>query len=171
MNFRPLSALAIAAAAAALSVLSPAAMARSGDVNGAAALNAGPAAFTGALKLQKTYFETATASGAALAAGFNPYGSTQTVNCANTAGCFIIVNANAQVAGVASVNPSAIVIKVDGAAINAPFNTPVSTTSFTVMHYQTGIAVPLGSHTVTTEVYVSSPTTLHRYNTEIKLYK
>ncbi|MBQ0929480.1 hypothetical protein [Ideonella alba] len=140
------------------------------DVSSAKA-NVQPQAFTAGLKLLKTYFETNNANGTALVSGFNPYGSTQTVNCTATAGCFIMVNANAQVAGVATVNPSAIVIKVDGATINAPFNTPVSTTSFTVMTYQTGIAVTTGTHTVTMEAYVSNPTTLHRYNTEVKLYK
>ena len=171
MNFRPLTALALAAAAASLSFVSPAAMARAADVSGGAALNAGPAGFSGALKLLKTYFETNTANGAALVAGFNPYGSTQTVNCTNTAGCFLIVNTNAQVAAAGSVNPTALTVRVDGTAINAPYNTPVSTTSFTVVSYQTGIAVPMGSHTVSTDVYVTSPTQLHRYNTEIKLYK
>ena len=131
----------------------------------------GTAAFSGGLKLQKTWFETASASGAALASGFNPYGSTLTVSCTNAAGCYIIVNANAQVGGVATVNPSAISIKVDGIAINAPFNTPVATTSFTVMNYQTGIFVATGNHVVTTEVYVTSATALYRYNTEVKLYK
>lgn len=140
------------------------------DVSSAKA-NVQPQAFTAGLKLLKTYFETNNANGAALVSGFNPYGSSQTVTCGATTGCFIMVNANAQVAGVATVNPSAIVIKVDGVTINSPFNTPVSTTSFTVMTYQTGIAVATGSHTVTTEVYVSNATTLHRYNTEVKLYK
>jgi hypothetical protein len=140
------------------------------DVSGARK-GAQPEAFSAALKLQKTYFETNNANGAALVSGFNAYGSTQTVNCTVSAGCFIMVNANVQVAGIATVNPSAVVIKVDGVTINSPFNTPVSTTSFTVMTYQTGIAVPLGTHTVSTEVYVSNATTLHRYNTEIKLYR
>jgi hypothetical protein len=157
----------IAASASALLCLSAMAGA---DVAGTRK-GAQPEAFSAALKLQKTYFETGTANGAALAAGFNPYGSTQTVNCTVTAGCTILVNANVQVGAAATINPSAIVIKVDGATINAPFNTPVSTSSFTVMTYQTGIPVPTGTHTVSTEVYVSSATTLHRYNTEIKLYK
>ncbi|MBN8486675.1 MAG: hypothetical protein J0M20_02930 [Burkholderiales bacterium] len=162
------STLSLIVAAAAV-LLSQSALAGA-DVSGARK-GAQPEAFSAGLKLLKTYFETGNGNGAALAAGFNPYGSTQTVNCTNTAGCYIIVNANVQVAAAASVNPSAIVIKVDGAAINSPFNTPVSTTSFTVMNYQTGIAVTTGNHTVTTEAYVSTPTTLHRYNTEIKLYK
>lgn len=130
-----------------------------------------PEAFTAGLKLLKTYFETNNANGSALASGFNPYGSSQTVSCGVSAGCFVMVNANVQVAGVANVNPSAIVIKVDGVTVNSPFNNPVATTSFTVMTYQTGVAVTAGNHTVTTEVYVTNATTLHRYNTEVKLYK
>ena len=131
----------------------------------------GTAAFSGGLKLQKTWFETANASGAALASGFNSYGSTLNVSCTNAAGCYIIVNANAQVGAISTVNPSAISIKVNGASINAPFNTPVSTSSFTVMSYQTGIFVNTGNHVVTTDVYVTTATTLYRYNTEVKLYK
>lgn len=148
-----------------------AAHAAGADAGGHGASPAQMLAMTGPLKLQKTYFENANANGAALASGFNSYGSSQTVNCGVTAGCFIIVNANVQVAGTANVNPSAISIKVDGTSINAPFNTPVSTTSFTVMSYQTGIAVAFGNHTVSTDVYVTSATTMYRYNTEIKLYK
>lgn len=163
---KPTLSLIVAAAAA---LLSQSALAGA-DVSGAKNL-VQPQAFTAGLKLLKTYFETNNANGAALASGFNPYGSTQSVNCTVTAGCFIMVNANVQVAGVATVNPSAITIKVNGVTINSPFNTPVSTTSFTVMTYQTGVAVPLGTHTVSTEVYVSTATSLHRYNTEVKLYK
>ena len=131
----------------------------------------GAQTFTGALELQKTYFETNSAGGAALVAGPNAYGSVLNINCSNAAGCYVIINANAQVQGIATVNPSAITIKVDSAAINSPFNTPVSTSSFTVMNYMTGISVPLGNHTVSTEVYVSSPTNLYRYNTQVKVDK
>jgi hypothetical protein len=162
------STLSLIVAAAAV-LMSQTALAGS-DVSGAKK-GAQPEAFSAGLKLLKTYFETNNANGTALASGFNVYGSAQTVNCTVSAGCYILVNANAQVAAAAAINPSAIVIKVDGTTINAPFNTPVSTSSFTVMTYQTGIAVPVGNHTVTTEVYVTSATTLHRYNTEVKLYK
>ena len=131
----------------------------------------GTAAFSGGLKLQKTWFETANASGAALVAGANPYGSSLNVSCTNTAGCYIIVNANAQIGAIATVNPAAMTIKVNGVAINSPYNTPIGTTSFTVMSYQTGISVPVGNHVVTTEVFVNNAATLYRYNTEVKLYK
>ena len=163
---RPLISVLALATAALFAVTAHAAADTSGKTD-----KVGVQAFTGALKLQKTYFETATASGAALASGSNPYGSALAISCTNTAGCFVIVNANAQVQGIATVNPSAITIKVNGVSINSPFNTPVSTSSFTVMNYQTGISVPLGNHTITTEVFVSSATSLYRYNTEVKLYK
>ena len=159
----PLMALATSALLAAGAQAASDTSGRKGDV--------GVAAFSPQLKLQKTWFETANGSGAALVAGPNAYGSTQTVSCTNTAGCYIIVNANAQVAGIATVNPSALTIKVNGSAINSPYNTPIPTTSFTVMNYQTGISVPTGNHTVSTEVFVTTATGLYRYNTEIKLYK
>ncbi|MBQ0957784.1 hypothetical protein KAK06_02330 [Ideonella sp. 4Y11] len=130
-----------------------------------------PQAFSAALKLQKTYFEAGNGFGSALPAGSSPYGSTHTINCTVTAGCFVIVHTNVQVAGGASVNPSAIQVLVDGVVFDGPYNTPVSTTSYTVMNYQTGFPLTTGTHTVSVAVYASRATTLHRYNTEIKLYR
>ena len=163
---RPLISAVACAAAAMFAVVAHAgsdAASKQGDV--------GTAAFSGALKLQKTYNEVGQGSGQALVAGFNPYGSTLTVSCTNSAGCFLIVNANAQVRGVATANPTAIGIKVDGGYINAPFANVVSTTSFTVVSYQTGVAIPLGNHTVSTDFYTTQATNLYQYNTEVKLYK
>lgn len=165
MSITKFSLIALAAATLSLSAMA------GPDAAGIKGNKAQPEAFSAGLKLLKTYFETGNGNGAALASGFNPYGSTQTVNCTVTAGCYLIVNVNAQVAGIATVNPSAMTVKVDGAYVSAPFNTPVATTSFTVMNYQTGIPVAMGTHTVSAEVYVTTATALHRYNTEIKLYK
>lgn len=137
----------------------------------AASSQVGTQAFTNGLKLLKTSFESQSANGAALVPGFNAYGSTLNLSCNNAAGCFVIVNANVQLGSGAVSNPAAISIKLNGTSISAPYNTVVPTTSFTVMTYQTGIAIPLGNHTISTEVYSTVATALYRYNTEVKLYR
>lgn len=153
-----------------LALLPLAALAAS-DTSGASG-SVGTQSFSGPLKLQKTFFETQNASGAALNPGSNDYGSVLRFKCANTAGCFVIVHANAQViGGVSETNPSAIGIKLNGNPINSPYNTVVPVGSFTVMNYQTGASIPYGDHSISTSVYVTNSASLYRYNTEVKLYK
>ena len=164
--FRPLI------SALSLALVSSAVFAAGADPAAAANSRTGTLAFTGGLKLQKLYHDVGSAGGAAIpAATITPYGSTLNISCTNAAGCYIIVNANVQIGAISTVNPAAMTIKVNGLAINSPYNTPIGTTSFTVMSYQTGISVPVGNHVVTTEVFVNNAATLYRYNTEVKLYK
>ncbi len=133
---------------------------------------AGTQAFTGPLKLQRTYFESGTAGGAVMNPGSNTYGNVLPVKCLNTSGCYVIVNANAQLGGgVSETNPSAIAIQINGAPINSPYNTIVPIGGFTVMNYQTGASIPYGDHTLSTSVYVTNSANLYRYNTEVKLYR
>jgi hypothetical protein len=122
-------------------------------------------------KLYKSYFDT-DASGASLAAGFNTIGTTLTLNCPNSAGCTIAVNANTQLAAAASDNLAAICILIDGSYLNCPFNKMFkSTDSYGIMNYQTFGAVALGNHTVDVQVYSSVATSLARWNKEVKIYK
>jgi hypothetical protein len=129
-------------------------------------------AISTAHKLLKTYLETGNA-GSGIVAGFNPYGSVASVTCTNTAGCTIAVSANAQLGMVAAANAAAVCVKIDGAYVNCPYNHTVPAgSSFEVLSYQTfQEALALGTHTVSVEVFSSQPTTLYRFNTEIKLYK
>ena len=122
-------------------------------------------------KLQKTYFDT-DAPGSALAAGFNVVGTTLTLNCANTAGCTVAGNFNAQIAAIGSENAVAICLMVDGGYVNCPYNAIIrGGGGYQVANYQTFTSVALGNHTVEMHVYVNSATTLYRWNKEIKLYK
>ena len=111
-------------------------------------------------KLQKTYFDT------------DANGTTLTVNCANTAGCTIAADMNAQLGAVATENAAAICMMVDGGYINCPFNGIIRAGGgYQVMNYQTFTNVALGSHTVEMHVYSTQATNLYRWNKEIKLYK
>ena len=160
--------LSIAAAAAA--VLSFSAHAGS-DAAGEKAGKISGEAISTSHKLQKTYFDT-DAPGSALAAGFNVVGTTLTRNCANTAGCTVAGNFNAQIAAIGSENAVAICLMVDGGYINCPYNGIIRAGGgYQVVNYQTFTSVALGNHTVEMHVYVNSATTLYRWNKEIKLYK
>ncbi|MEK8032262.1 hypothetical protein AACH06_15645 [Ideonella sp. DXS29W] len=128
-------------------------------------------AITTAHKLQKTYFDTDSTS-VAINAGFNVVGTALTVNCANTAGCTIAADMNAQLAAAATENAAAICLMIDAVYVNCPFNGIVRAGSgFQVMNYQTFAGVTAGNHTVEMHVYSTQATTLHRWNKEIKLYK
>jgi hypothetical protein len=122
-------------------------------------------------KLQKTYFDT-DSTATALAPGFNAVGTTLTLNCANTAGCTVAGNFNAQIAAIGSENAAAICLMVDGGYVNCPFNAIIRAGGgYQIANYQTFTSVALGNHTVEMHVYVNSATTLHRWNKEIKLYR
>jgi hypothetical protein len=122
-------------------------------------------------KLQKTFFDT-DASSKALVSGFNVVGTTLTVNCANTAGCTVAGNFNAQLAAIGSENAAAICLMIDGGYVNCPYNAIIRPGSgFQIMNYQTFAGVAYGNHTVEMHVYVNSATTLYRWNKEIKLYR
>jgi hypothetical protein len=138
------------------------------DAAGSKAKKWAPEAISTSHKLQKTYFDTSTP----LAVGMNDVGTLLTVNCANTAGCTIAGNMNAQLAAAASENAAAICLVVDGTSVNCPFNAIIRAGSgFQVMNYQTFTSVPLGNHTVQMRVYTSVATNLIRWNKEFKLYK
>jgi hypothetical protein len=122
-------------------------------------------------KLQKTYFDT-DATGTALAAGFNAVGTTLTLNCANTAGCTVAGNFNVQLAAIGSENAAAICLMVDGGYVNCPYNAIIRAGSgYQIANYQTFTSVALGNHTVEMHVFLNSPTTMYRWNKEIKLYR
>lgn len=130
-----------------------------------------PEAINTAHKLTKTYFDTDSAA-VTINAGFNVVGTTLTLNCANTAGCTIAADMNAQLAAAATENAAAICMMVDGGYINCPFNGIIRAGSgYQIMNYQTFTTVALGNHTVEMHVYSTQPTTLYRWNKEIKLYK
>ncbi|MBQ0929482.1 hypothetical protein KAK07_14695 [Ideonella sp. 4Y16] len=156
-------------AATALLTLSSLAMAGSG----ADKAKAQPEAFSTPLKLLKVYHEVGNAGGTAIpAATITQYGSTQTVNCTATAGCYVMVVAEAQVAPTASEASSAICLRVDGVSTdNCPFLTRVPTTGFTSFSHRGGVSVTTGTHTVTTHVYTSVASALHNFNTEVRLLK
>lgn len=158
-------------AAASALVLSFSAHAGGADAAGVKSKKVSPEAIGTAHKLQKTYFDTDSAS-TPLAVGMNDVGTLLTVNCANTAGCTIAGNMNAQLAAAASENAAAICFVVDGASVSCPFNGIIRAGSgFQVMNYQTFTSVPLGNHTVQMRVYTSVATNLLRWNKEFKLYK
>ena len=160
--------LSIAAAAAA--VLSFSAHAGS-DAAGVKGGKVSGEAISTSHKLQKTYFDT-DAPGSALVAGFNKVGTTLTLNCANTAGCTVAGNFNAQLAAIGSENAAAICLMVDGGYVNCPYNAIIRAGGgYQILNYQTFTGVALGNHTVDMYVYVNSGTTLHRWNKEIKQYK
>jgi hypothetical protein len=141
------------------------------DAAGSKAKKWAPEAISTSHKLQKTYFDTDSTS-TPLAVGMNDVGTLLTVNCANTAGCTIAGNMNAQLAAAASENAAAICLVVDGTSVNCPFNAIIRAGSgFQVMNYQTFTSVPLGNHTVQMRVYTSVATNLIRWNKEFKLYK
>lgn len=122
-------------------------------------------------KLQKTYFDTGNTT-TALAVGLNPVGTTLTLNCANTAGCTVAANMNAQLAAAGSENAAAICLVIDGSSVNCPFNGIIRAGSgFQVMNYETFASVALGNHTVQMNVFTSVATNIIRWNKEIKLYK
>lgn len=163
----------LTALATAVVLFSGLAQARDGNVPGttAQAQQGVQGLAPGPFKLKSTYMETGN-SGAALVAGFNPYGSSTTVNCTVSSGCMIEVDANVQLSQTSSANAAAVCIKIDGAYLSCPFNHIYGVGSgFEVMSYQTSQAVAQGTHVVQTEVYSSQATSLYRFNTEVQLYK
>lgn len=159
----------IALAAVAVLCLSTAHASRSGAENAAPQ----PQAFTGVLKLQKTYHEVGSANGQAIApAVFTAYGTPLVVNCAVAAGCYILVASEAQVGSAASEGSVALCLRVDGSAPDGcPYVGRTPSAGFISFSHRTGIAVPVGNHTVTTAVYSAVATTLHNFNTEVRLLK
>lgn len=160
--------LTLAAAAAAIAFAAHA----TGEPPGIKArANVSPQAISTSHKLQKTFFDT-DSSAMSLVSGMNTVGTQLTVNCANTAGCTIAGNLNAQLAATATENSAAICLVVDGSSVSCPFNAIIrGGGGFQLMNYQTFTNVALGNHTVDMWVYTSQATTLYRWNKEIKLYK
>ena len=130
-------------------------------------------AFTSALKPLKVYHEVGNATGTAIPAGtITAYGSSQTVNCTATSGCYVMVSAEAQVAPTATESSTALCLKVDGQSTDScPFLTRSSTSNYTSFSHRGGVSVGMGTHTVTTHVYVGVAATLFNYNTEVTLFK
>lgn len=166
-----LARLSLAAGAALAAVASLGVQAGGSDPSGAAG-RVSTAVLSTPHKLLKSYFETDAPGSAVAAATFVPVGSVLSFNCANTAGCTVAGNMNAQFAAVASDNNVAICLQVDGGFVNCPFNALIRPGSgFQVANYQTFTSVALGNHTMQMFVYANVATTLHRYNKEFKLYK
>jgi hypothetical protein len=106
-------------------------------------------------------------SGAALVAGFNNVDTPQTWNCKYSAGCTITVSAMIQLQ---NGGDWAICAVVDGNYINPPCpyqgNLPdPGTNGFVTGNSQQNWLVSQGSHTVQTQIYVSSATTLGNWET------
>lgn len=161
----------ILAFAAATATLALGAQAAGEPLGVKSAARMAPEAINTSHKLQKTYFDTDNTS-SALNAGFNNVGTALTLSCTNTAGCTVAGDFNAQIGAIATENTAAICLVVDGSSVNCPFNAIVRPGGgFQVMNYQTFTSVAYGSHTVQMQVYVTQPTTLYRWNKEIKLYK
>jgi hypothetical protein len=136
-------------------------------------VKAQPEAFTTPMKLLKVNHEVGSGSGSAIpAASITQYGSTLTVNCTATGGCYVLVDAEAQIAPTASEASTALCVRVDGVSTDGcPFLTRSSTTGFTSFNHRGGVSVATGTHTVTTHVYVGVAGALWNYNTEVKLLK
>lgn len=134
---------------------------------------AAPEAYSGGMKLLKTYYEQSTANGMALpAATFTTYGSTLTVPCPSATGCFILVESRAQVAGQAASGNVALCLDVDALTWdNCPFVERLPTTGFTMTSHQSGAEVTEGSHVIGTRIYTTVTTQLHHYRTEVKVFK
>lgn len=163
--------LKLSLAAAAVMTMSVGAQAGSEPPGSKSVSKVSPMAIGTAHKLLKTYFDT-DSTATPLAVGNNDIGTVLTVNCANTAGCTIAGNMNAQLAAAASENAAAICLIVDGSSVSCPFNGIIRAGSgFQVMNYQTFTSVALGNHTVQMRVYTSVATNLHRWTKEFKLYK
>ncbi|MFO1338719.1 MAG: hypothetical protein U1F53_10885 [Burkholderiaceae bacterium] len=130
-------------------------------------------AFSSQLKLQKTYHEVGSAGGLAIPAStITDYGSTQAVSCTSSTGCYVLVEAEAQIAPTASESSTAICVRVNGVSTDGcPFLTRSSTTGFTSFNHRGGVSVPLGNHTVSTAIYVGVAASLYNYNTTVQLYK
>jgi hypothetical protein len=159
----------IALAATALLSLSSLAMAGAN----ADKVKAQPEAFTTPLKLLKVNHEVGSAGGAAIpAATITPYGSTLSVNCTSSGGCYVLATAEAQIASTATEASTALCIRVDGVSTDGcPFLTRTSTTGFTSFSHSGGVSVAPGVHTVTTHIYTGVASALYNYNTEVKLLK
>ncbi|MBN8486673.1 MAG: hypothetical protein J0M20_02920 [Burkholderiales bacterium] len=159
----------IALAATALLSLSSLAMAGAGVEKA----KAQPEAYSTGMKLQKLYHEVGSAGGAAIpAATITQYGSTLTVNCTSSAGCYVLVDAEAQISSTATEASTALCIRIDGVSTDGcPFLTRTSTTGFTSFNHRGGVSVTTGTHTVTTHVYTGVASALYNFNTEVKLLK
>lgn len=156
-----------------LALASSAVFAAGADPAAAANSRTGTLAFTGGLKLQKLYHDVGSAGGAAIpAATITPYGSTLNISCTNTAGCYVVVEAEAQIAATATEASTALCVRVNGVSTDGcPFLTRTSTTGFTSFNHRGGVSVPTGNHVITTHIYTGVASTLYNYNTEVKLLK
>ena len=169
MTVRHLLAIALAASAA-ITSLAHAAAAGADDTVPPARLQ--PQAFSGPLKVLKTYHEVGSATMAIPASTITAYGSSQTVNCTASGGCYVMIDAEAQIAPTASVASTAMCLRVDGVSTDVcPFLTLSATGNYTSFSHRGGVAVALGTHTVTTHVYVGTAATLYNFNTKVQLLK
>jgi hypothetical protein len=130
-------------------------------------------AFTGPLKLQKTYNEGANGNGVAIPEDtITPYGSSQTLSCGASEGCYVVVEAEAQIGNTASEALVFLCLSLNGTYPDGcPFLKRSSTVDFTTASHRMGLAIPQGDHVVTTNIFVTVPARLYNYNSDIKLYK
>lgn len=170
MSRHVISALALALASSAAFAAGPQAGA---DSSAASKDRIGATAFTGGLKVQKTYHEVGSAAGAAIpAATITPYGSALNVSCTSASGCYIIAEAEAQIASTATESSTALCLRVNGVSTDGcPFLTRTSTTGFTSFNHRGGVQVPVGNHVVTTHIYTGVASALYNYNTRVTLAK
>lgn len=130
-------------------------------------------AFTSPMKLLKTSHEIGNGGGLALPAStITPYGSALTVNCTVASGCYVMIEAEVQVASTATEGSTALCLRVDGSNTDVcPFLTRTSTANYTSFSHRGGMAVTAGTHTITTGAYTAVASSLHNFNTKVSLFK
>jgi hypothetical protein len=160
-------------ALAAALVLSQGAQAVNGDAaaNGGVKVSESPLA-TGPLKLQKTYIDSGTGSGAALPAfAFTPVGGPVTVNCGLSGGCNVSATLEVQISQVGTNSP-ALCFYVDDAAVNCPTADRLSaTTGFKILSHTTSTLLSMGKHKLEMRAYSELAAQFYRYHAEYRLFK
>lgn len=130
-------------------------------------------AFTSPMRLLKTLHEVGNGAGLALPGGsIVPYGSALTVNCTVASGCYVMIEAEAQIAATATEASTALCLRVDGGNTDVcPYLTRTSTVNYTSFSHRGAVAVTLGTHVITTAVYSSAASSLQNFNTKVSLFK
>ncbi|MGB8702405.1 MAG: hypothetical protein WCD18_23555 [Thermosynechococcaceae cyanobacterium] len=129
-------------------------------------------ATTAPTKLLQTFFRSGSGGITLAANAFTPI-STVSVTCNNAAGCSIGVESMIQIQPPAGTQ-WAICPQVGGVFMSppCPFQGLLpAVSSFVTGNGRSNITVPLGTHTVTTTVFVSAASTLRNWESDVRLYK
>lgn len=120
------------------------------------------------LKTKKVAFVVGNGSGSALAGGtFTIIDSPTTFSC--TKACTISADSMVQYQPGASGVQWAICIYVDGSSIGCPYQSQAANTFFQVGNVQEAASLAIGNHTVQTQVFVSSASSLYGYTLAYQL--